>query len=422
MIEPMWRRPVVVVSREDGVLEASGLPPPIEPALGESNLDGDLEGLADADDEAIVVFARSHGLLRVAAASLLITELERLAPSLAPGMLAQMRSELGGLSRWIATGSVALIPPAAVPVAALTGAIAGAADSELSDIERVLAAPELAAEAVWPRVLLAAMAALDRFMQTGPAVTRLAQLEAQVEFRVEDRAVRGNLRRAAKLLEEVLRRAEASSWLAAPNPGSLRLVQALFAGVPHQPAFPLLNTESLADWRVAGAEMRTWRQALLLVGATDWDRFAGDRQRIIDELRVLSDAPALGPYSPSESSLNRDGFRQLLLALLQLRLQQEAVWPRPGVGVVVPVIGRALWRIWDRAASEALPRSCSWAACGALLPAGSRRDRRYCDNHRVKHRADLARARAARSYARRKGTAAEVSPATLSGDTAPAGE
>ena len=405
MTEPMWRRPVRVIAGADGTLEPSGLPPPIEAAVGEVDLDRDLESLADADDEAVVAFAGRHGLLRVAAASPLASELERLAPSLAPALLAQMRNDLGELEGWVATGSVASIPSAAVPLAALIGAIAGAADSELSDIERVLAAPDLAAEEVWSRVLIAGTSVLDRYMQMGPPVVRLAQLGDRVEYRIEDREVRANLRRAAKLLRVVLRRLEASTWSAEVQPGWLRRAQGLFAGVPHQPAFPMLEPESLADWRLAAAEVRAWRQALGLLGAADWNRLATDRERIIEELRASTSAPAPGPYSPTEAGLGRDGFRQLLLALLELRLHEEAVWPRPGGGIVVPVIGRALWRIWDRAAGQGLPRACAWVACGALLPTGSRRDRRYCHLHSREHRAGLARRRAARSYARKKGDA-----------------
>lgn len=401
-----WRRPVVVEAR-DAFLQAIALPPNIEPATEEASLDRQLAALAASDDAGVVAFACRYGLLRAAPASALSDGLEAQLPIVGVEWLHGMRDQLPQLHRWIATGGSSDLAGHLVPLAAAVNLVAELDDSLVEAASGWLAgtppSPERQAE-----LLIALTSSLDRAVGSSATTVRLAALPTQVSLRASDPRSARRLRRAASLIEQALDRLDLAQPTASLPSGWLRSVGGLFAGVPAEPAWPLGGHESLADWRLAAGELAHWGEAARLVRAGEavWRRQESRRASILRELRRLAEVvPSTPPEPASRTLADASSFRAALVALLRRRLAREAAWPRPGGGVLVPTLPRALWAVWPRIAGQWPPRTCKWPECDELLPADAHGNRQFCWAHVELNRAARGRERAARSYGRRRGLA-----------------
>lgn len=401
-----WRRPVVVEAR-DGLLQPLAMPPNIEPAIDETSLDNQLAGLATSDDAGLVAFACRYGLLRAAPAGALSDALEAQLPIVGVEWLHGMRDQLAQLHRWIATGGSSDLAGHLVPLAAVVNLVAELDDALIGAASEWLAgtapSPERQAE-----LLIALTSSLDRAIGSSATTVRLAALPTQVALRASDQGSARRLRKAVGLIEQALDRLDVAQPTASLPSGWLRSVGSIFAGVPAEPAWPLGGQESLADWRLAAGELGRWGEAARLVRAGEavWRKQAPRRASILRELRRLAEVTPNTPSEPASRTLaDRSSFRAALVALLRRRLAQEAAWPRPRGGVLVPTLPRALWAVWPRVAGNWPARICKWSECDELLPADAHGNRQFCRAHVELNRAARGRERAARSYARRRGFA-----------------
>lgn len=401
-----WRRPVVVKADPDGHLRPTGMPPPIERAGDEERLDRDLAALVEADPAEVAAFAGRFGLLRAPPSSAGIDALEAQLPVAGLEFIHQVRDQLPRLRHWIATGGSTQLAGALVPLAAIVLIVADLGDQRIETATRWLAGdePDPLKQA---DLLEGVMSALDHGMETGGTVMRLTGLpEAMLRPANPESARR--LRPAARLIEAALIAVDRGAPSAALPPGWLRLLSSMFQGVPAAPAWPLMSTETVDQWREAARELRLWDEACrsLRAGRARWESMEGRRAELADHLWQRAALVSLPPPGRARLSLgDAEAFRSSLVAVLSHRLKQEAAWPHPSNGVVVPVLARALWVVWRRIGGPSASRICGWDQCGELLPPGTHGNRRYCAMHREVARAHAGRARAARSYARHRETA-----------------
>lgn len=395
-----WRRPVEVEAR-DGYLLPRAMPPNVERATDEASLDRQLGALAASDESDIAAFASRYGLLRAAPATQLSDALEVQLPIVGVEWLHGLRDQLPELRRWIATGGSSVLAGHLVPLAAIVNMVAELGDAPLEAASAWLAGapPPKKRQA---ELLIALTSSLDRAVGSGATISRLAALPS--------------LRRAAGLIEQALERLDLSQPTVSLPSGWLRSTGGIFAGVPAKPPWPLGGFESLTEWRQAANELAVWGDAARLVhgGEATWGKQASRRASVLRELRQRAGVSSSTPPKPAPRMVaDRSSFGAALVALLRRRLAQEAAWPRPGGGVLVPTLPRALWAVWPRIAGRWPARVCAWAGCGEPLLADAHGNRRFCLPHAESNRSARGRVRAGRSYARHRPASMPSTTATL---------
>jgi hypothetical protein len=370
------------------------------PATGEAVLYAHLARLVDVTDDEIVAAATRYGPLgplravRVADPARYIYLLNR--------AILNERHHLDELHRWVASGSVIRIPARLAPLALLIVAFAEADPATSAELGELMddPAPVIARsepEQLWARLMRHHFQVAAR-VDIKPARARrwISKPDALVFVRVSlGRAVQ--LRPAARLVRSLLASFERDGGLAAiVEPAALGRFAVEVAPYHVAPFFGLSETETLAHWRAAAAELSHWRRAVHDLRTL---RTSPTRTRVTPPLEVLRAYAGIrvAGASPAEFDDER-ALAGELSALLALRLQEIGAWPFP-LGDILGTFGRALWSLWQPITTTAPPRRCTWSeGCTSTLPANAHGSRRYCDAHRTM----AARDRAARNRARRR--------------------
>lgn len=397
----LWRRPVPVAVDASERLIPAGIPDKLEPAAGETFLLRDLAQLVDASSDEIAAFASHCGVLHPA--SVPLAELEPALGLILGDWVRGWRQDHEQLRRWVATGGTAPIPGRLAPAAYLLLHLARLPEEVQEDVDRLLR-DGLAAVHHPTSLIVAGWAGLAEAATQSAEVMRLRYLEdEEIEVPLPSGLTPVALRHAFELARLSLDMAGSRSGdlVSQLQPGWLGGLVAQYSVTPGMETFPFVAVEAVGAWRTAATEASSWRDAVreLRVAPRGWRRRAATRMRCIQTLRMAAGLPpTLAERVQPKTVADRDDYRAELMTILIRRLQEEAAWPRPGAGVPVPTVGRALWSLWPKVTTQRPPRYCEWAQCTEALAPDAHGNRRYCDAHR----AAAARERAARHYARGK--------------------
>jgi hypothetical protein len=384
-----------VVESDGTLMPAFGADWRWEPARDEADLPDRLAALADASDHAVVAAASRFGPLRIGASVLALRDLW-LSKNVARDSVA-MLSELEAARDWYATVTLGVEPRHARAYIALGAALSKVPVEVDAALGRLLNGSDSATQAEPDAAALLVKLVLDfgaaylvRPIARDPAVVR--------GIDSADRILRGlagiepipaltRVGGAGRVLSELLTSLpEFLQWAGAiaSEPATERALPELL---------PKGTTETLADWRSAGAQIAMICAAVALVSAVRV------RPLTANETRHLRNSAEVATGWTPEASLRAAEIADRLEPLLRVRLEHDldsaGVWP-VRQGVTTGAYWRALARLWERLADERVPRLCATEACNR--PIGSRPNRLYCDIHRrERHREIVRRARVPRT-------------------------
>lgn len=149
-------------------------------------------------------------------------------------------------------------------------------------------------------------------------------------------------------------------------------------------------TETLGNWRAAGASLGVLLETVALVAAVNARPLTGAETR-----RLRSLAPLSVAWRPSEDVTAAeigDRLKPLLRARFENELDTAGLWPVKR-GVTAGAYWRAIASLWERLMDERLPKLCAAEGCSRIV--GSRPNRLYCETHRAeRHRQGVRESRA----------------------------
>lgn len=142
-----------------------------------------------------------------------------------------------------------------------------------------------------------------------------------------------------------------------------------------------LRHESLEDWRAAKDETARWVQAVDVQHRLERGELTrADTDALRELVAELLDGATGGLNGPKRPMEMAGLVLPRLRRRLDRRLEELGVWPQPG-DRPVGTYARALWAARRELTGERPPQQCAEAGCRNTFP--SRRNRRYCDSHRL---------------------------------------